>query len=101
MVTSHIKAISGTGGLYFGDLLSGKPTYEIQVTRENGETKVFGHFDGKPRVLRMQVTLDPSLTLKSGKQIKLRILGNPASDHVEFDVVDDASIRICEGEEAD
>jgi hypothetical protein len=96
MVTRQVKILSGSGVLIFGDLPAGQAApYEILVNEENGSPRIFGHFEAKPKIWQFRDTLNPTLRLENGQHVKLQITGDLASECVDFEILDDESIKIC------
>jgi hypothetical protein len=95
-VTWQVKILSGSGVLIFGDLPVGQAApYEILVNEENSSPQVFGRFEAKPKIWQFRDMLNPTLRLENGQHIKLQITGDLVSDRVDFEILDDESIKIC------
>ena len=57
--------------------------------------KIFGHFDAKAKVLRVEDAGEPTLELAGSQRIKLEITGSRTTDRIDFAIVGDESIKIC------
>jgi hypothetical protein len=90
------RKMAGKGTVLCGDLWVGKVDYEIQVVEESGSLKVFGYFVPEPGVLSRLDVRNAALQLKYGVRVKLQIDSLPVSKHVEFEIVDPESIKICQ-----
>jgi hypothetical protein len=98
MVGWQLKPIRGSGVLFAGKTRTGAVTYEILVRQENGKPDINGYIDAKPNVMKRVDVTNSFLRLAGGELIKIQLYNTPtANRRLEFEVVDDESVRVLHG----
>jgi hypothetical protein len=89
------EPLSGTGVLFCGGHRAGEVAYNIRIAHPNPYTDVIsGELEG-PGVLQCNNLTNVILRLKDHQCVKLQAEG-PAGDRLNFEIIDPASVQICE-----